>query len=648
MMVPNSNTTDKPPTTTAVPTTPQPTRHYGLLWVAAGVVSCVVVVSGVYGMKSGQFGLQALAIECLLGAVACWMTLHACRLRRQSAELRQLLAERDSLHSADSAVQMKSSRSFFSDDRSDNEDEDIEDVCDRALGAEAQDRRLHCILIFVPAVIVAALVVNFFWQGIPSASPVSSGTATTLGVLCLVFSCLCLVLAKSFTAISFDELPESGALAVAFREMQWAGVLIAVAVFASQFWASAEVCGACILLLWTLLIAAEQIVRTVRHWPREGSTSREFVSPIRLTVRDVVFIRGNPVAGIFETLESQWGISFRSSWAIRFVRRAALPVVVLAGFLLWSLSSLSLVGLDEMGIRESFGRMDATPLKPGLHWKLPWPFGRMLRYPVKQVTVRPVGFTIGKTQPVAYLWTKAHSKEEFALVLGDGTEAVAVNAMVYYKIREDKEGFLDYALGFQNPDAALETFAYRVLMEQTRNSTLKEVLSANRDEFAEHLRESLRKYAKENRLGIDVVEVALLNLHPPIEAAADYLAVISARIDANRCQIEANAEKLAKMQSSEKERGVTVATAKVDAERRVGLAAEESAKFVAIGNAFSLAPDSFKLRSWFETFEDILSSKALMLIDKTFTTGPGEILLDLRTNDKGANTIPPGRGKGQW
>ena len=43
-------------------------------------------------------------------------------------------------------------------------------------------------------------------------------------------------------------------------------------------------------------------------------------------------------------------------------------------------------------------------------------------------------------------------------------------------------------------------------------------------------------------LGIEVVDVALMGLHPPVEAAADYLDVISARIDADRVRVEALGE----------------------------------------------------------------------------------------------------------
>ncbi len=618
---------DKTPTSLRNVTEEKHPGHRGLLWTATAITTAAATVVGTYGLKNNLPALKALAVECFTGAAACWLTLHAIRLRRQLAQMHELLADRTSSGVA--------SRSFFSSDRPDVDDihdEDDEEYRDHALIAIEQDQRLHLILLFLSTITVATVAALLFRQGIGTLAPLSPGAATTLGVLCLVLSCLCLVLARPFATMANDELPEAGALAVIFREMQWASGLIATAVFISQFWTPAgSWCGR-LLLLWVFLLALEQLVWIVQSWRRKDKHAG-FISPLRLGIREALFVRGNPVTGIFDTIETQWGISFRSSWAIRFVRRAALPVVCLAGFLLWGMSSLSLVGLHEMGIRESFGRMNGEPLGPGLQWKLPWPFGRVLRYPVKQVTTKPVGFNVGAKQPIAYLWTKAHSKEEFALVLGNGNEAVAVNAMVYYKIREDREGFLDYALGFQNPDVALEAYAYRVLMEQTRNSTLREVLSAKRDAFAEHLRDSLREYADENRLGIDVVEVALLNLHPPIEAAADYLAVISAKIDANRNQVEANADKLVKLQTSEKERGAAVAQAKIDAERRVGLAAEESATFAAIGGAFSVAPESFKLRSWFETFEDILGSKPLMLIDKTFTTGSGEILLDLRPNN---------------
>jgi regulator of protease activity HflC (stomatin/prohibitin superfamily) len=303
--------------------------------------------------------------------------------------------------------------------------------------------------------------------------------------------------------------------------------------------------------------------------------------------------------------------------------------MVLSALLYWGLSCLALVGPSEMGVRENFGVVNGR-LGPGLHWKLPYPWGYVRRFPVKRIDSMPIGFVAEEGRPVAYLWSKAHAQEEFALVLGSGTEVVAVDALVYHKIREDPNGLLDYAYHSQNPEDALEGYGYRALMELTRNATLEQVLSVNRAEFARRLERSIQRYAEQNRLGIEVVDVALVNLHPPVAAADAYLDVISAGIDAAGYWAKAVGEKDARIQEAEGERGKAVAEAKVRAARRVGVASEESAEFVAVGQAFAVAPDAFKLRTRGDTIAEILGDKPLTLVDPAFAGDQGAMLLDLR------------------
>ncbi len=152
------------------------------------------------------------------------------------------------------------------------------------------------------------------------------------------------------------------------------------------------------------------------------------------------------------SLETRYGVGLRSSWAITFVKGAALPLLALLVLLYWGSTCLVIVELGQLGVREHFGRVTGEPLPPGLHFKLPWPCGRIRAYAVKTVHQVPIGFVEGD-QPVNYkepralLWTRDHAKEEFALVLGGGTELVVVNALLYYKIAEDPRGFLDYVYG---------------------------------------------------------------------------------------------------------------------------------------------------------------------------------------------------------
>ena len=203
-----------------------------------------------------------------------------------------------------------------------------------------------------------------------------------------------------------------------------------------------------------------------------------------------------------------------------------------------------MVGPSEQGLRESFGVVSGQ-LGPGLHWKLPSPFGEVRHFDVKRIRAARIGGNgeEGKHLPKAILWSKVHAHHEFPLVLGSGTEAISVDALVFYKIREDPQGLLDYAYQMQNPVDALQGYAMRSLMEHTRSATLDEVLSVDRAKYAERLENDLRQHADRNRLGIDIVDLALVNIHPPVASAAAYLDVISAGIDAVRLEMEADGEK---------------------------------------------------------------------------------------------------------
>lgn len=120
-------------------------------------------------------------------------------------------------------------------------------------------------------------------------------------------------------------------------------------------------------------------------------------------------------------------------------------------------------------------------------------------------------------------------------------------------------------------------------------------------------------------------------LHPPVEVGTDYLDVISARIDADREKIEATGEQFVKTQNAQQESTTTMAEAKAQAARRVGESLEESSQFLALGEAYGVAPAALKLRLWFETLEEVLEDKRFFLVDKVFSQGHGGVLLDQRT-----------------
>lgn len=631
-----SNPDDPQPVPPLVATSPMPSHlHRGLLVTAGILVTAGMLVTAAYGIAHDLFVLRALAWDMALAALTVCVCVHAMHLRRRFA-----------LEAAGGDPDSEARRPAWESDL------DADEGADTAIKQWDVEhlRKLHYLfLALIPSALITLLGARGLWFSARATVEASeAGAATALALVCLAASCVWLILARSFQAVPRDEMPDGSGLALVFREVQWASLLTAAALFCSWLWADASLWAGRMLLVWLLIVGCEQLGRLLVLWLRPPADPRQPVPAWRVVVREAVFIHGNPVRSLFDGLETRWGVSFRSSWALRFVRRSVLPTVFLVALLLWGLSSLAVVQIDELGVRESCGRIQAAALPPGLHWKLPWPFGRVLRYPVKRVSVKPIGFVTGKGRQQDLLWSKKHAQEEFSLVLGNGSELVAIDCVVYYKIYEDPQRFLDYVYQCQNPDDALEAFAYRTLTEYTRSITLRDVLTANRAHFAGQLKGALRGYAESNRLGMEVVDVALIGLHPPVEAAADYLDVISARIDAERVQVEAEGQAVVQTARVQQESASAVANARVDAARRTGEALRESSEFLAMGQAYAAAPESFQLRLWFEALEQILEQKRFVLVDAAVAEGPGGILLDHRGKNpaEGEDPVPLTRDAG--
>jgi regulator of protease activity HflC (stomatin/prohibitin superfamily) len=620
------------PASSTAPVTP----HRGLVLASALLAAGGMLVAGGYSLANDLLVLWALAIDAALAALAAGLCLNLCRLRRLAARAEQ---------SAQAAVPAGGTRTAVS--RWEREAAEEDDRAPDAWDVRHSLQLHYLFLALIPTGLLVLLAARGVWTSqLPAADAASSGTATALAVVSLAASCLWLVLARALASIPRGELPESAGLALAFRELQWASVLAALALLASLVWPPACVWTGRLMLSWLVVTGGEQLGHLLIAWLRRPQEGPITIPVLPQLIREAVFVHGNPLPAWFDAIERRFGVSFRSSWAIRFVRLSLVPALLAIALLFWGLSSLAVVRIDELGVRERFGRLDTAPLAPGLHTKLPWPFGRVLRYPVKRVVVKPIGFVSNPGRQTSYLWSKKHAQEEFALVLGDGSELVAIGCLVYYKIHEDRERFLDYVYGGQNPDDALEAYAYRALMEQTRDTTLSEVLTANRARFADRLEQTLQSYAHRNRLGIDVVDVALIGLHPPVDAAADYLDVISAQIDADRVRVEALGEKAVKLEQAQQETASAVAAARVDAAQRIGKASGESSQFVAIGEAYALAAEAFQWRLWFEAFEDVLGQKRFVLVDQAVATGEGGILLDQRGKGTADDPVPLTRDAG--
>lgn len=548
-----------------------------------------VVATFFYALQTESSVFRAAAIQLCLCGVAIWAAMDAVKLRRRLSEA----------SGEDAAAQTREAAS------------------------------IHYLFVAAPLVAVIVLsLLSMIGQLVEVSLPRSQQQiiggaigAVLAASLWTVFARVLRQQSKLSTESELPDLPETDAVHAALSESRLAALLTGATLMAATVYRPIEGWFAWGLSLWAIAVASEHLIRLLIGWFRPTDPSETFVAPVDSVLRDIFLSTTNPVGRAFDIAESRFGLSLRSSWTIRFFRRSMVPIAVGCLLTVWLSTCFVVIEPHQAGLEERFGVARRVRLPPGLHVKLPWPFGVIHRYPAGIVQTMQIGFeekevaaSVSEDLSRTLLWTQPH-EQEFSLVLGSETELVAVNAIVYFRIAQDTDGFLSHALATANPEVALKALAYRVLMEQTRSATLAELLSLGRDQFAVRVREKLAEYASAQQLGLEVIDVALLNLHPPVEVADSYLDVINAELDSTRVITVADGDAAKEIFAAEQGSNGRVASARIDAARRVSVAGQESAEFIAVGEAFLAAPETYRLRLWFEAFERVLLGRRLFIVD---------------------------------
>ncbi len=217
-----------------------------------------------------------------------------------------------------------------------------------------------------------------------------------------------------------------------------------------------------------------------------------------------------------QTLDYQFGFKVSETWAYRLFSRW-LPWLILGqlGVLLLS-TMVVFIDPGEEAVLERFGQF-VTVLKPGGHFKLPWPVDRAYRYPTEQIQTIDVGFS-PESDPVAgdtVLWTVPHTKEENFLVANHasiadqatanaagGTPPVPVSLLtVSIPVQFRITNLVDWVYANQDPTALLGQLSYREVVRYFVSADLNEIMSRGREEAAQTIHDRIQAEADRHQLG---------------------------------------------------------------------------------------------------------------------------------------------------
>lgn len=221
-----------------------------------------------------------------------------------------------------------------------------------------------------------------------------------------------------------------------------------------------------------------------------------------------------------------------SRWVFRLLDNA--PLISRLGFaalaLLWLCSGLVLISEDERAVVTRYGRYRET-LEPGLYWRWPAPLEQLRRVRVAELRTVPVGYR-NTTKPLVVNelatgpieWTSQHADEDQeaiapeALTITGDEVPIELSAQIQYRVA-DLERFV-----FQSaaPEAVLRAAGESALRQVIATLPVDDVLSTARRDIEQRVLKKLQQVATDYQLGVTVVGINLLDVHPPKQVVPAY------------------------------------------------------------------------------------------------------------------------------
>jgi regulator of protease activity HflC (stomatin/prohibitin superfamily) len=478
---------------------------------------------------------------------------------------------------------------------------------------------LRTIAAIVAATDTGGVLVGVFTRAFSGPPPSAWAAAISAG-LAFVAAGIAVTAARYFAVVEVERLPEGLSLSGAGRVLTWLLVLVGTAV--GLLWAGYANAARALHVL-VLGVEACICLELFTGGHTTGADVPRF--PIELRVFSLLGSRANPLASLLDAAQRQLGIDLRSTWALTIVRRSVEPLVVALCALGWSSTALTVVGLEEQGLVERLGVPLAGPaLDAGLHLHWPWPIDRVVRAPVRRVQTLMVGHE-GEEEsgPEDVLWARQHAASEYTLLLGDGRDLIAVDAAVQFRISDLRA----WRYQCQNPADALRAIAYRAVMQSTVGRTLAEALSENVATLPAQMRAAVQADADALGLGVEVVGFTVGGMHPPVQVAADYQAVVSAELGRATAAIGAQAYRNESVPAAEAEVTARVNTARAEGAEALARAAGEAWSFRALDSEFRAEPSEYRFRRRLETLERGLGGRHFTVLDARIQRDGGELWL---------------------
>jgi len=275
------------------------------------------------------------------------------------------------------------------------------------------------------------------------------------------------------------------------------------------------------------------------------------------------------VRSLNDAVNYQFGFDITSSWGYQLVLRSSAWLCILGICVLLALSTLSVVGGREQGLRLRSGALVGTEGNvvhdPGFFWKLPWPIEQTRVYDVSSLRSLPLT-PMDKGRREGFLW-----EDEIRLdpgeviepfIVGRSRLTVSADALdtqdsdpeedsagdfsgnyalvdmliqLEYRIRSESGGepgllrYLHFGTDsiqrrqkFTDRERALRDLSLSVITREMSTRSLDEVLSDDRADISSQMRVEVQRAFDKQQVGVEIVAINIPMIRPSGDAASRF------------------------------------------------------------------------------------------------------------------------------
>jgi membrane protease subunit HflK len=266
---------------------------------------------------------------------------------------------------------------------------------------------------------------------------------------------------------------------------------------------------------------------------------------------------------------------------------------------------------DSVAVIQRFGKY-LKEVPPGLHFKLPLGIDAATIVPVKRQLKQEFGFTTPGASDPYQSSAPSDGRRETQMVTGD-LNAALVEWVVQYRISDPAK----FLFEVREPSETLRYVSESVMREVVGDRTVDEVITIGRQEIETEALVKMQALAIKYAMGISIDQVQLKNINPPGPVQESFNEVNQAQQEKEKLINEARRDYNKVIPLAEGEKDQRIREADGYRLKRINEAEGDVARFNALFEEYSKAPEVTRRRIYIETLQDVMPGiRSKIIVDE--------------------------------